>query len=293
MKPPAFDYVAPRSVDEACDALTQHGPQARVLAGGQSLIPLLNLRLVRPRLLIDIGCMEELRYVRKHDGALCIGAGTSQRDVEFHSTAAQLPILPEVLRYVGYPTTRNRGTVCGSLAYADPTAELPLVLLALDGSVTACSSSGTREIHGRDLYLAPFTSALRADELLTEARFPLLPAGTRVEFVQFDFRRRAIKITALAAARLYDGQCEQLDLALAGVAGTPLLLSAQAREILGGAPPTAERIAEAVQRCTQGLEPAEDRYGSAKYRTHLATQILQRVLERAFGLGGERSGEST
>lgn len=284
MKPSAFDYVAPRSLDEACDALAQHGMHARVLAGGQSLIPLLNLRLIRPRLLVDIGCIEELRYIREHNGALCIGASTSQRDVEFHSAVAQLPVLREVLRHVGYPTTRNRGTVCGSLAYADPTAELPLALLALDGSVIAHSNSGMREIRGRDLYLAPFTSALRTNELLTEARFPLVPVGTRVEFAQFDFRRRAIKITAIATARLQSGQCEQLDLALTGVAGTPLLLSAQAREVLIGVSPTPERITEAVQRCTRGLAPAGDRYGSTWYRMRMAAHLLQSVLERAFGL---------
>ncbi|MGH7960413.1 MAG: FAD binding domain-containing protein [Candidatus Binatia bacterium] len=287
MKPPAFDYVAPRSLSEVCDALTQHGAHARILAGGQSLIPLLNLRLVRPHLLIDIGRIEGLRYIREQNGALCVGAGTSQRDVELHSAVEQLPALHEVLRHVGYPTTRNRGTVCGSLAYADPTAELPLALVALNGSVTARSSSSTREIRGRDLYLAPFTSVLRDDELLTEARFPLLPAGTRVEFAQFDFRRRAIKITAITAARLHSGQCEQLDLALAGVAGIPLLLSEKAREVLVGAPPTPERIAEAVQRCTSTLIPAGDRYGSARYRTRIAAQLVQRVLERALGLDGE------
>jgi len=290
MKPSAFDYLAPHSLDEACNALAQHGAHARVLAGGQSLIPLLNLRLVRPRLLIDIGYIEELRYIREHNGALCIGAGTSQRDVEFHSAGERLPILREVLHHVGYPTIRNRGTICGSLAYADPTAELPLALLALNGSVIARSISGMREIQARDLYLGPFASSLRPDELLTEARFPLPSIGTRVEFAQFDFRRRAIKITALATAQLHDGECEHLTLALAGVAGTPLLLSAPAGEVLVGTQPTSERIAEAARLCTRGLTPAEDRYGSARYRMHTATRLLQQVLERVFGLDSQRDG---
>lgn len=287
MKPAAFEYIAPDSLAEVCGALAQYHSDAIVLAGGQSLLPLLNLRLVRPRVLVDIGRIQELQYVRTTDGVLHVGAGTTQHDLEFHPALEQLPVLRTVLRHVGYPTTRNRGTVGGSLAYGDPTAELPLALVALGGSVTAHSSNRVREIHGRDLYRAPFATALRDDELLTEARFPLPTAGVRVEFSQIDFRRRAIKLTALVAAQVVNGQCESLDLALTGIAETPLLLSQQASEVLRGSAPTPAAIKEAVRRCTTALTPNGDRYGSAEYKRRITAHLLRQVCEHLFGLGGK------
>lgn len=209
MKPAAFRYERPRFVEETVALLAAHGPEAKVLAGGQSLMPLLNMRLVRPRILVDIMGIVGLDSMRVEDGHLAIGAAVRDRDVELWPEArARCPMLTEALRWVGHVEIRNRGTVCGSLAHADPAAELPVVAVALDATLIATSARGARAIPAADFFRALMTTALAEDELLTEVRVPAPAPGTGWAFVEFARRQgdfaldRAVSVRGVPDRRL-------------------------------------------------------------------------------------------
>jgi aerobic carbon-monoxide dehydrogenase medium subunit len=284
MRPARFMYVAPPSIAEICAELSRLGPDARIIAGGQSLIPLLNMRAVRPRVLVDIGRAAELRYVRRDDDVLAVGAGTSQRELERDPLLRSLPVLATVLRHIGTVPTRNRGTVGGSLAYADPVAELPLSLLTLGGSVVVASSAGTREIAARELFRGPFSTALAQDELLIEARFPLMSQTRAVQFEELTLRAHgdAAIVAAMALVELSGDRCERVAIGLSGVADRPLLVTQPAAELLVGTQPTAELLDAAALACTEALQPADDLRASGVYKRRVARTLVRRTLERAF-----------
>ncbi len=248
MKPATFEYHAPASVAEAVSLLAEL-EDAKILAGGQSLIPLLNFRLARPAHLVDINRLAELTRVYERDGGLAVGAVVRQADAENHPLAATLcPLLPLALKLVAHPVIRNRGTVCGSLAHADPASELCATLLALDGRVVARSARGEREIAAVDLFVGPMDSALEPDELLTEAWFPASPGP----FAIAEEARRHGDF-AMAGAVRAGGR-----LALFGVATRPLL-----------ADPTDP---------TRGLQPSADAECSPEFRLHLVREMVARVM---------------
>ena len=283
MKPAAFRYHAPKTVDEAVALLAEFAADdGRVLAGGQSLVPTMAFRLARPSHLVDINGVEALNRLAIADGKLVIGACV--RHSAFHKPVCEGPLgklLTDVVHHIAHYPIRNRGTFCGSLAHADPASEWCLVLAALDGEVVAKSVRGARSIAARDFFKGIMTTALRDDELLVEARLPLLPAGTRCGF--YEFSRRAGDF-ALAAAvgvyRLDGGKIAEPRLAIGGAEVNPRRI-AQAERALAGAAPGDQAFRAAAQAAMEAIDPMEDIINSAEFRRDLVLAVARRALERA------------
>jgi aerobic carbon-monoxide dehydrogenase medium subunit len=283
MKPAAFRYHAPKTVDEAVALLAEFADDdGRVLAGGQSLVPTMAFRLARPSHLVDINGVEALNRLAVADGKLVIGACV--RHSAFHKPVCEGPLgklLTDVVHHIAHYPIRNRGTFCGSLAHADPASEWCLVLAALDGEVVAKSVRGARSIAARDFFKGIMTTALRDDELLVEARLPLLPAGTRCGF--YEFSRRAGDF-ALAAAvgvyRLDGGKIAEPRLAIGGAEVNPRRI-AQAERALAGAAPGDQAFRAAAQAAMEAIDPMEDIINSAEFRRDLVLAVARRALERA------------
>jgi carbon-monoxide dehydrogenase medium subunit len=283
MKPPRFDYHAPRSIDEALSVLGRYGGDAKVLAGGQSLMPLLNFRLTRPAALVDLNRIPELSYIRERDGQVRFGAMTRQRAIEFSPVVAKrLPLLQEATRLVGHLPIRTRGTIGGSIAHADPSAEYPAVLTALEGEVVARGARGERVVKAGDFFQAYLTTALAADEILTEVRLPAMPAGARCAFVEFARRHGDFAIVGIAAMVVRDGdRCTTARLATAGAGPVPVRLRA-AEEILEREGLGRSALEAAAARAAELVDPDSDIHASAAYRRHLTQVLTGRALERAL-----------
>lgn len=260
MRPAPFRYREPRSLDEACAVLAAEPGEVAVLAGGQSLVPQLNARTRTPELVLAIGRVPELGSVTLDGDRLRIGAAVTQRAAQRAPLAARVPVLQEALGHVGHVPTRNRGTVGGSIAFADPTAELPLVLLALGGIAVAHSASGERRIPAAELFTGPFRTTLRPDELLTAVELPV--ADRPWAFEQRHFRRHA-KVSAVAG---HDAG-GALVVAVTGVGGTPVVVPAAAAGDVSG---TAADL----------VVPTGDRYGSVTYRRRLVAVAVTAALSR-------------
>ena len=293
MKPPPFDYHAPGTLPEALGLLERHGLDAKVLAGGQSLVPLLNFRLARPAVIVDIDRIGDLGAI--HDDAaakeISFGALVRQTDAERSPIVARrCPLLAHALGHVGHRTIRNRGTVGGSLAHADPSAELPLVLRALDGRVRAASSRGERWIDARDLFVGYLTTSLAPDELLVEARFPYLPAGTGWGFEEFSRRSGDFAIAAVCATVALAGS--EIARATIGVAGGgPRPVRAEeAERALAGTLPDAARLGRAAQDAADACEVEGDIHGSAELRRELIATLTRRALGSALAMARQGGG---
>jgi carbon-monoxide dehydrogenase medium subunit len=289
MKAPDFAYNDPTSLAEAVGLLAAHD-NARVLAGGQSLMPMLNFRFVQPDRLIDINAIAELNFVRVTPDALEIGAGTRQRTLEYtQDLAAICPLLAEAIPHIGHRQTRNRGTIGGSLAHADPAAELPTVAMALDGVITAASVRGQREIAMRDFVLGFMTTALAPDELLHSVRLPRWPAGHGACFVEFARRHGDFAIVSAAALVLLDaaGAVSRVSLTVAGIGERALRLDAAEAALLGQRP-TRAAITEAA-RLAGEIETQADVHATADYRRHLARMLTARALATAVTRAGAKS----
>ncbi len=270
-------------MEEALSLLAERGSDAKVLAGGQSLVPLLNMRLVRPGVLVDINRIRRLDSMRAANGHLAIGAVARAREVELWAEARErCPILTESLRWVGHVEIRNRGTVCGSLAHADPAAELPVVAVALDAQLVAESVRGTRTIPASQFFLSILTTALAADELLTEVRVPALRPGTGWGFIEFARRQGDFALAAVAALleRGPDGVCTRARVVLGGVGATPLRAE-RAEQCLVGERLTGERFAVAGREAAVSLNPPSDVHASSAYRRKLAGVLVERALTMA------------
>ncbi|MEK6443183.1 FAD binding domain-containing protein [Pseudonocardia sp. T1-2H] len=290
MKPPAVKYARAGDVREAVALLTEHGSDAKVLAGGQSLVPLMSFRLARPSILIDINRISGLDQIRVDNGSLVIGAMTRQRDVEISDVvAAEVPLLPQVLHHVGHITNRNRGTVGGSVAHADSAAELPALVTGLGGELVVEGPNGTRTIAAEDYFTGTFTTAMEYNEVLTEIRIPRLPAGTGVAVEELARRHGDFAIVgAMAAVHLAaDGSVDLIRVAASGVASVPLRLHA-AEEVLAGAQPTADAIDAAAATVTASVHPTDDVHAPASYRR----DMIQLLVKRAVAAAVERSGVS-
>jgi len=291
VKPPSFEYHAPRSVDEALTRLSEHGDAAKLLAGGQSLVPLLNLRLAAPEVLVDLNRLDTFAGIDAWDGGLAIGALARQSALERSNLARErLPLLVEATRLVGHPTIRHRGTVGGSLAHADPAAELPAAMLALDASFVARSTRGERTIAAADFFTGYLTTVLAPDEMLSEIRVPGVPPDTGAAFVELSRRHGDFAICGAAALVTLDerGHCDRVRLALCGVGAGPV--RAQAVEAaLHGAAPRPEALESAAQRVVEAIDPPADVHGSAAYRRKMAVVMAR----RALSLAAERAGAAT
>ena len=283
MKPPKFDYHAPRSVDEAVALLARYGGEAKPLAGGQSLVPLLNFRLARPAALIDLNRIPALTGIREVGGHVAFGAMTRQRAVEFSPIVARtLPLLAEATRWVGHLPIRSRGTIGGSIAHADPSAEYPAVLTALDGTVVARGQKGERELTSAALFETYLTTTLAPDELLTEIRLPVMPAGAGWAFEEFARRHGDFAIVGVAAALWYEGGRWTARLATAGAGPVPVRLRGAedviARDGIGDAV-----VAEAAARAAELVQPDGDLHATADYRRNLTRVLTERALRKAIG----------
>jgi carbon-monoxide dehydrogenase medium subunit len=283
VKPAPFEYVLARSVPDATEALARHRDDAKVLAGGQSLVPMLNMRLSRPAVVVDINGARELDYLDARNGILRVGALARQRALERWAAGA-CPLIAEALSWVGHAAIRNRGTVAGSIAHADPASELPALLLGLDGVVVARGAGGERIIPAADLYVAPLSTTLRPDELIIEVRFTLPRPEAGWGFAEVARRHGDFALVG-AAALLWpgtDGRVVGARLVCFGVGGTPrrdLLAEAE----LIGHEPTPSRLREAARAAAARLAPDGDLHATAQYRRQVAGVLAERTLTAALG----------
>ncbi|MER5182222.1 xanthine dehydrogenase family protein subunit M [Streptomyces sp. NPDC002896] len=290
MKPPPFDYHDPKTLDEALALLAEHQGEAAVLAGGQSLVPLLNVRKVTPKYVIDINSVAEISALRPSPATLRIGAMTRQAEIERSSAVAERwPLLREAVGWVAHPQIRSRGTVGGSVMNADPTSEIPAALVALDARFEARSVRGTRTLGWREFFPASGGTALGPDELLVGIEVPPLPERTGTAFVEYARRHRHRSLGGAAVVLTLDagGVCTDASVALLGAAARPHR-SELAEEVLTGAVVDAETAAAAARAATAAITPPDDVHGSAEYRASLIGTLLR----RAIGTAAERAGGS-
>jgi len=268
MKPAAFDYIRVDSADEAVALLADYGDDSSILAGGQSLMPMLNMRLSQPRVVIDISRAQDLSAVSMQSGALEVSAAVTQAVVEqWPQLAEEVPLLAQAFPHLGHFQTRNRGTVCGSIAHADPSAELPLCLSALGGEVVLRSSVRSRTVRARDFFLGPLSTAREPTELIEAVRFPAAQPGTRYGFAEVSMRHGDFAIVALAAA--VSGL--QIVLAVGGVADRPHV---RLWPRLAGA-----ELREALQQFASEIGARDDQHASAAYRRHLICRLGPSLIE--------------
>ncbi|MGH7320365.1 MAG: FAD binding domain-containing protein [Candidatus Rokuibacteriota bacterium] len=290
MKPALFDYVCPTTLDDALETLRQRGDDAKCLAGGQSLVPLLNLRLSKPHTLIDLNRITELAYIRAHNGGLALGALARQRAIETSALVRdRASLLHEVTPLIGHPPIRSRGTLGGSLAHADPAAEYPAVVLALDGHMTLKSAGGERVVPAREFFVSYLTTACKPTEVLTRITLPSLPPRTGTAFMELTQRHGDFAVVGVAAAVTLDdaGAVSRARIVLCGVGPTPLR-AAQAETALEGQAPTGARLVEAGRLAIDATDPADDLHGSAEYRREMTAVLTRRTLARALERLGVR-----
>jgi len=288
MKPPSFDYAAPKTLDEAVGLLQQHDGDAKVLAGGQSLMPLLNMRFARPALLVDIARVDGLDYIREADGGLAIGAMTRQRSVELSALVkARHPLLHTAMLNIAHPQNRNQGTIGGSLAHADPAAELPALALALDAEFRAVGPGGERRIKAADFFVTYLTTSLEAAEILTEVRFPALPQRNGWAFLELARRHGDFALTGVIThLAVSGGRCSAATVVLFGVGSTPVRAHG-AEQVLAGQKLGDALFEEAGKVAGKDLEePLTDVHATAEYRRDLARVLTRRALAQAAANAG-------
>jgi aerobic carbon-monoxide dehydrogenase medium subunit len=275
--PADFEYTKAGSIDEAIQALAG-GVDAKLLAGGHSLLPLMKLRLAAPTLLVDIGGLDELRGVQRQDGGWRIGALTTHANLQ---AAEELGVVAHAASLIADQQVRNRGTIGGSLAHGDPASDLPAVLLAADGDVTARGPGGERRIPAGELFQDYLTTALAEDELLVEVRLPALD-GFGFGYQKFSRRAEDWAMVGVCALvrRAGDGSCEDVRIGLTNMGSTPLRAQAS-EDALRGGPLGGERIAQAAEQAAEGTDPPGDLNATADYKRHLARVLTRRALETA------------
>jgi len=272
MLPAAFDYKRAGSAAEAISLVSEYGEDAKFLAGGHSLLPLMKLRLAAPSVLVDIGRLSDLSYIRDAGDHIAIGALTRHMDVEKSPVLAQhVPLLAHAAWHVGDPQVRHRGTIGGSIAHADPASDLPATTLALGATYVVQGASGTREIAAKDFYKGFLESALRPDEILTEIRVPKMN-GAGWSFQKFNRRAQDWAIVGVAAWR----RGSESGVGLVNMGSTPVLASSVASAIASGA-----SVADAAQKASNEAEPQSDLNATSDYRKHLASVLVRRALEEA------------
>ncbi|WP_298175661.1 xanthine dehydrogenase family protein subunit M [Saccharomonospora sp.] len=282
MKPAAFGFSRPTSLQQALDVLFGN-PGAKVLAGGQSLIPLLSMRIASPSMLVDINALTELSYVTCDDTGVRIGALARHAEVEAHAQARRVqPLLSRALRLVANPTIRNRGTTVGSIVHADAAAEMPMVLRLLQGSVTAVSVQGSRTIPAESLYIGPMESTVRDDEIVTEAFFPALPRSAGVAFEQIARRQGDYALCGVAAVvdSGADGRITSVRAGYLSVCDVPTVVDLS--EAFAAQELTEQALHDAAELASASLDPTGDIHASAAYRGELARVLTQRVVRAAY-----------
>ncbi|MBS1886173.1 MAG: xanthine dehydrogenase family protein subunit M [Actinobacteria bacterium] len=292
MKPPPFELHRPTSVEEVLSLLAEHGDDAKVLAGGQSLIPLLNFRLARPEVLVDINRVTELdRISASPDGGISIGALTRQAAVEASELAVtRNPLLGDALRLVAHPQIRNRGTFGGSVAHADPAAELPVAIVATDATVSVRSRGGERRIPAGEFFVSHLTTVMADDELLVSVDLPAVPERCGTAFEEFARRSGDYALGGAAAvvALRSDGSCASAALALLGAGDVPIR-AREAESAVVGRPIDAASAAEAARQAVRDTSPISNMHGDADYRRRVVEAMVERALLKAAGRAEARS----
>ena len=284
MKPAPFEYHAASSAEEAIALLVEHGFDAKVLAGGQSLIPTMNFRLAQPAVLVDINGLNELDRIEATDNGVRIGAMTRQRTVERSEIVRErAPLVHEAMPFIAHPQIRNRGTIGGTLAHADPAAELPAVMLAMEATVHMQGPDGSRSLGAEHFFTGLFATALDAGELLTAVEVPAPAPGSGFAFMEAARRHGDYALVGVAAAvRVADGRCEDARVALLSVGDGPVL-SDTVRSVLVGEAPTEEAIRDAAEGASRrDIDPPGDIHASEAYRRHLTSVLTRRALTEAF-----------
>ena len=271
MKPPLFDYIRAGSVEEAVEALAEHGDDARVLAGGQSLVAMLNMRLVAPEVLVDISRVPELATITHAENAIEIGAAVTQAAVErFDGLAEHIPLVGHALPFVGHYQTRARGTVCGSIAHADPSSELPLCFAALDGEVVLESARGTRTMAAPDFQRDVLTTACDPDEMIVAVRFPIHAPGEGCAFNEFGIRHGDFAIVAVAAV----ANATRVRVGIGGCSDRP--------HVVEFPPPTSRALEDELNALAWSLPFDDDHHAGARYRRDLVRNLGRQAVEAAI-----------
>jgi carbon-monoxide dehydrogenase medium subunit len=284
MIPAPFEYHAAKSLDEALRLLERHGDEAKVLAGGHSLLPLMKLRLASPRFLVDIGRLRGLSYIRLEGEHVLIGGLTSHAEIEASDLLrGRCPLLPETAAEIGDVQVRNRGTIGGSLAHADPAADYPASILALDAEMVATSSAGKRAIPAAEFFVDLLTTALRHGEILTEVRIPVLGPRTGTAYAKLHQPASGFAVVGVAA-RVTMGKGGKIESAALGITGlgAKAYRAAAVEKALRGKKTSPKVLADAVRNVAQGVDPLSDIHASAEYRREMAAVFARRALERAI-----------
>jgi carbon-monoxide dehydrogenase medium subunit len=285
MKPARFDYFDPRTLEEAVSLRQQYGDDSTVLAGGQSLMPMLNMRLARPAVVVDVNRVNGADYVRAWDGGVAIGMTTRQRALTRDAQIAErFPLLGEAAQHIGHPQIRSRGTICGSLAHADPAAELPAVAVALDAELVAAGVSGPRVIPAADFFVSMYTTSLAPTEVLSEVRFPAPPPNMAWSFMEVSRRHGDFAMVGAIAGLAVDRTRNAITaarLVYCGVGATPQRI-VEAEQALQGQPPGEAAFADAAALVSQGVDPHDDLHASTAYRRSVAGALTRRTLNQAW-----------
>jgi aerobic carbon-monoxide dehydrogenase medium subunit len=283
MIPSAFEYLRPTNLAEATRLLAAHSDDAKILSGGHSLIPMMKLRLANPSVLIDIGRLGELRGIREEDGTIVLGANTTHYDAESSTLLQQrCPLMSETAAAIGDVQVRNAGTIGGSIAHADPAADWPAAVLALDAQITLVNSTGSRTVGATDFFLELLTTAMESDEILTEIRVPANPARTGSVYLKVAQPASGFALTGVAAQVTLgsDNTVQQVAVAVTGVDNTAFRASATENAVRGQAA-TEAAIEQAANLATEGVEGTDDIHASAEYRLHLTRVYTKRALLQA------------
>ncbi len=283
MKPPAFKYFAAESVEEAVSLLAKHGDEAKVIAGGQSLVPMLNFRLLSPSVIVDINGIAGLDQIEDCNGGLKIGALTRHFSLETsQAVKKRFPVLSAAMIHVAHLAIRNRGTIGGSLSHADPAAELPTIAVLLDAKITVVRSGGERVIDAGDFFESALNSALEDDEIVTQIEFPALPARTGWGFHEFTRRSGDFGLAGVAATMTRSGKrAAHVRIALLGVDETPIRAT-EAESLLNDSEFGTDGVRAAVEAARELVEPIDDLHASADYRRHLVGILTERALTSAW-----------
>jgi aerobic carbon-monoxide dehydrogenase medium subunit len=292
MIPASFDYIAPQTLDEALRALADHGEEAKILAGGHSLLPLMKLRLASPKLLIDLSRIAGLRGIRQQDDKIVIGALTTHYQIESSDLVkSKCPLLSQTAGMIGDVQVRNRGTIGGSLTHADPSADWPAAVLALGGELKLKGPKGDHWIAAENFFLAPMTTAIESTEILTEIRVPILSRRCGSAYLKMAQQASGFALVGVAAWLRLDRsrQLEEIGVGVTGLGAKPFRPRA-VEERLRGSKLTAKLIEESASQVAEGSDPLEDIHASAKFRAHLAQIYTARAIQEALkkALGGKR-----
>ncbi|HUC75809.1 MAG TPA: xanthine dehydrogenase family protein subunit M [Vicinamibacterales bacterium] len=272
-----FDYTRPSTVDEAIALLSRHGEDAKVLAGGHSLIPAMKLRLAQPKVVVDIGRIAGLSYVREAGGRVAIGAMTTHADIEASRLLTQkCPLLPETAGHIGDVQVRNKGTIGGSLVHADPAADYPAAILALDAEIDLAGPRGRRTVAAADFFVDLLQTAILSDEILTEIRVPITPAS--VAYEKTEQKASGFALAGVAVVMTAD----DLRVGVTGVAARPYRAAAVEQALRGRRQPSPEAIEQAAAHAADGVDPLSDIHASAEFRAHLASVNTRRAIRRAL-----------